>query len=62
MVWWFPTEMALISWDWFWSNKHVYSLKICSLKILFMVKVELFKKIQKQISFHLTEVAFFVSL
>lgn len=44
MVWWFPTEMALISWDCFQSNKQVYSLKNCSLKILFMIKVDLFKK------------------
>lgn len=65
MLWWFPTEMALISWNCFQNNKQVYSLKICSLKILFMIKVELLKKIQKQTSFHLIdeiEVAFFVSL
>lgn len=50
MVWWFSTEMALISLDCFRSNKQVYSLKICSLKILFMIKVELFKKYRNKLA------------
>lgn len=51
MVWWFTTEMALISWDCFQSNKQIYSLKICSLKVLFMIKVELFKKYRHKLAF-----------